>query len=604
MTKIPDDSSPLPAPDAVATVEPTVLRPMRFWPVIFLLGAYWGYSVLSEHVEMATHVRFFARIGASLLVALGFAIWWFLNRRFSRGERFAWFVCTLAVLAAAGSLSDRSVGVWGLLFFGIPCVITVATAWLLVARRLSLAQQRRGLATVIVLVPASFTLVRIDGLSGEQQSHIRWRWKPAAEELYLLERAHARTGSTGQNSSDDDSFEKNFVSLQLQPDDWPRFRGPLGNGEVRGLEIATDWKAAPPRLVWRQRIGPAWSSMVVFGKWLFTQEQRGESETVVCLDAETGREIWARDDAVRFWEPVSGTGPRATPAYADGHVYTLGAKGLVNCFDAFTGSRIWSHDISQDAGAPLPQWAFSGSPLVSGDLVIVFAGGPGEKQLLAYRATTGSPAWSVAAGQLSYSSPQLAAIDGTPQILLLNDRGLTAVSAESGAPLWEFSAPIPGAPRSVEAAFMGPSHVLVATEAGIGMVLLTIDHAGGKWNVTAGETSNQFKPAFSDFVVYNGCVYGFDSAIFACVDCDTGKRCWKQGRYGHGQVLLLTEQGLLLVLAETGEVVLLKASPDRHKELGRFQAIEGKTWNHPAIAHGRLYVRNAEEIACYELAKP
>ncbi|MGE5192934.1 MAG: hypothetical protein ACM3U2_10555 [Deltaproteobacteria bacterium] len=136
------------------------------------------------------------------------------------------------------------------------------------------------------------------------------------------------------------------------------------------------------------------------------------------------------------------------------------------------------------------------------------------------------------------------------------------------------------------------------------MVLLNIERDGEKWNVIAGGISNQFKPAFGDFVVHDNCVYGFDSAIFACADISTGKRRWKQGRYGHGQVLLLADQGLLLVLAETGEVVLLAANPERHEELGRFQAIEGKTWNHPAVAYGRFYVRNAEEMACYELATP
>jgi hypothetical protein len=394
------------------------------------------------------------------------------------------------------------------------------------------------------------------------------------------------------------------VPLALEPGDWPRFRGPAGNGEVHGVEIATDWKSKPPRLVWRQRIGPAWSSMVVVGGRLFTQEQRGESEAVVCLDAATGREIWAHEDATRFWEAVSGAGPRATPAFADGRLYTLGAKGLLNCLDAATGRCHWSHHIADDSGAPVPLWAYSGSPLVTGGLVVAFAGGPGEKQLLAYDGVTGATAWSVSAGQLSYSSAQLVSIDGTPQVLILSDRGLVAVSPESGALLWDYSAPIPGAPRSVEANAVGPSQILIATEAGIGMVLLEIRREGETWSVSAGEASNNFKPAFSDFVVHDGAMYGFDSAIFACVDYHTGKRRWKQGRYGHGQVLLLADQGLLLVQAETGEVVLLAANPERLEELGRFQAIEGKTWNHPAVVHGRLFVRNAEEIACYDLGTP
>jgi outer membrane protein assembly factor BamB len=134
--------------------------------------------------------------------------------------------------------------------------------------------------------------------------------------------------------------------------------------------------------------------------------------------------------------------------------------------------------------------------------------------------------------------------------------------------------------------------------------LLEVKRDGGAWSVTQRWASQRLKPSFNDFVVHDGFIYGFDNNVFCCLDLQTGKRRWKEGRYDHGQVLLLAEPGLLLVVSERGEAVLLAARPDRHEELGRFQAVEGKTWNHPVLAHGRLYVRNATEIACYELAPP
>jgi outer membrane protein assembly factor BamB len=583
------------------TAAPSVARPVRFWPVVALLAAFWLFSILSPHVEMATLVRFLSRIAGSLFVAFGFSAWWFFNRHFSLRERFAWFAGTLAVLTAAGFACHRSFGVFGMLFFGLPCILSVAIFWLLLARKQPLTRQRLGLFIILVLVAASFTLLRTDGLSGEQQTTVRWRWTPTAEELFLREREQSRAPSGSPSSATRGAIGDDAEAPTVQPGDWPRFRGPHGNAEVRGINLATNWDSTAPRLIWQQRVGPAWSSMAIVGKRLFTQEQRGEFETVVCLDSETGQEIWAHEDPERFWEPVSGAGPRATPAFADGRLFTLGATGLLNCLDALTGRRIWSRDVGQDAGAPVPQWAFCGSPLVAQGVVIVFAGGPGEKQLLAYETATGTQAWGVPAGSLSYGSPQLVDIDGTPQVLILSDRGLTAVSPVSGATYWEYSAAIPGAPRSVEACVAGPSQVVVATEAGIGLVVLNIEQNQKEWIVSPEETSQQFKPAFSDFVAHQGNIYGFDGAIFACVDLKTGKRSWKQGRYGHGQVLLLADQGVLLVLAETGEIVLVAAIPERHEELARFQAIDGKTWNHPAVAHGRLYVRNAEEIAAYEL---
>src|SRR5262249_51876609 len=113
--------------------------------------------------------------------------------------------------------------------------------------------------------------------------------------------------------------------------------------------------------------------------------------------------------------------------------------------------------------------------------------------------------------------------------------------------------------------------------------------------------SRYLKPSFNDFVVHQNSIYGFDGRILTCVDLQTGKRRWKDGRYGSGQVLLLADQPLLVVVTDEGEEVLVEANPNEHQELGRFQTVEGKTWNHPVIAHGRLYVRNAQWIACYEL---
>src|SRR5262249_17312741 len=157
--------------------------------------------------------------------------------------------------------------------------------------------------------------------------------------------------------------------------------------------------------------------------------------TVVCYDAATGKEIWAHEDAVRFWESVSGAGPRATPTFADGRIYALGAKGLLNCLDAATGKQYWSQDITTVAAAKAPMWGYSGSPLVVDGLVIVFAGGEGDQNLLAYRTASGELAWTAPVGPSSYSSPQLTTIASKPQCLFLSDRGFTAVDPATGTVL-------------------------------------------------------------------------------------------------------------------------------------------------------------------------
>src|SRR5262249_625934 len=142
----------------------------------------------------------------------------------------------------------------------------------------------------------------------------------------------------------------------LQPGDWPGFRGKDRDGRYKGARIATDWDERPPRQVWRQRVGPGWSSFAVVGTRLYTQEQRGPNEAVVCYDAGSGAELWSHEDAARFSETMAGPGPRATPTFHEGKIYAQGATGKLNCLDAATGRVLWSHDVAADSGAALPLW--------------------------------------------------------------------------------------------------------------------------------------------------------------------------------------------------------------------------------------------------------
>lgn len=161
---------------------------------------------------------------------------------------------------------------------------------------------------------------------------------------------------------------------------------------------------------------------------------------------------------------------------------------------------------------------------------------------------------------------------------------------------------MPGGPRSVQPHTVGPTQLLVGTYDGASVTLLDVSRDGDRWSAVPRWTSKDLKPEFPDFVLHRGHAYGFDVSMFCCIDLATGKRCWKGGRYGRGQVVQLANQELLLVMSESGEAVLLAADPNQHRELGRFRALDGKTWNHPVIAHSRLYARNAEELACYDLA--
>lgn len=564
----------------------------RVWTPVILMAVYWSYQLSCRALNLDMFILWMSRVAVAAVIYLAFLGWWLFSRRVRRGD--LWFALAVALASTVVAVALSFNAASGLV--GLPFVFTAWAVWAVAAYRASRRAWRIGFASLICLTWAPFTLIRVGGLTGDQREEIAWRWSPTAEERFFAERADI------SHESGDDS-----EPVVATAGDWPGFRGPERDGVVHGVKIGTDWKNDPPRELWRRRVGPAWSSMCVVGGRLFTQEQRGERETVACYDADTGEELWTHDDPARFDEAVSGIGPRATPTFDGGRIYAAGATGRLNCLDAADGRVAWSHDLVADAGASLPVfgfWGFANSPLVVDGLVVVYQGAEGHEQLRAFDAETGEPVWQIEAGKNNYSSPQLATLAGRRQIVFVGDRGLTAVEPDSGTVLWQDADRFKAMMAMVQAHVISDNEMIVAADGGL--VRLAVERRDGAWTIENrwSAPSRALRPAYNDFVVHRGAIYGFDEGIFGCLDLATGKRTWKRGRYGHGQVLLLADQDLLLVTAESGAVVLLAADPAACRELGRFQAIEGKTWNHPVVTHGRLYVRNAEEMACIELPPP
>jgi outer membrane protein assembly factor BamB len=566
----------------------------RWWRVpLVLVAVYWVAYVLLALPEITMFWRFLVRLVPLAVLLLCFTVWWLVRGPVKLRYRFlvvAWSVVCAIVGTVAMHRTVLGLAIW---IWLLPIMFTVWAVWLWLSRT---AGERRRLAGMLV-IPALCVipglLVRMEGLTGSGAGDFHWRWSPTSEEQLVSQHAAVDQPANGQ--------EARPAPLVADAADWTDFRGPQRDATIAGLKIATDWDQHPPRLVWRTRVGPAWSSMIVVGDRLFTQEQRGEDEVVSCFDANTGHEVWAHTEEGRFEESMGGVGPRATPTFADGRIYALGAKGRLVCLDAAAGTLIWSRDIVADASARLPTWGFSGSPLVVDGRVIVFAGGESEQALVAYDAATGDLDWKASAGTESYTSPQLMTLDGVPQVLFVGDKFLGSFDPASGALLWKYETASGFSRPVVQPRRLSDAQVLVSFSPTEGVTVLDVSREGDEWKVVDSLHSSSINPDFSDLVHHDGYFYGFDGNIFCCVNLATGERKWKRGRYGAGQVLLLADQPLLVVETEEGEIVLLAADPEKHQELARFPGISGKTWNHPVISHGKLYVRNAEEMACFEL---
>ncbi len=567
----------------------TPRKPLRLWPgVVGLALQLILMFVVPALAPDAAAVGVLGGLGGGLIVL----VWWLLFSRAAWSERLLALVVMVVAVVVTKRLVHVSIenGMMGFMFFVyvIPVLSVALVVWAVVTRKLEGRARFVSMVATIALACATMTLVRTGGITGDADSDIHWRWTQTPEERLLAGRGASASGKQATASSTEPASAE-----------WPGFRGPERDGVVRGVQIETDWSRTPPVEMWRRPVGPAWSSFAVRGDRLFTQEQRGEDELVSCYDLNTGEPVWEHRDATRFWESNAGAGPRGTPTLSDDRVYTFGGTGILNALDAQSGAVIWSRNAATDTKKDIPHWGFASSPLVVDDLVVVAVAG----KPAAYDRATGEPRWIGPKGG-GYSSPHLLTIDGVRQIVLMNGLGAVGVAPADGAVLWQHAWPGDGI---VQPGVTAEGDVLLGTGtgmgsgAGLGVRRIAVTHGDGGWTVTERWTSTGLKPYFNDFVVHEGHAYGFDGSILSCIDLADGKRKWKGGRYGHGQMVLLLEQDLLLVLSEQGELALVSAAPDKFSELARFPAITGKTWNHPVLAGDVLLVRNSEEMAAFRL---
>jgi len=574
--------------------------PIRYWIMAALLVAFWIFEFSIYTVEMAMFPRFITRMLVSAALLLIFLGWLLTNRHLLWRDRLLMLGLLIFGTAAAIFLADaQSQAV--VVLVGLPRLITAWVLSLMITHHLTPTLQRLSLCAAAMLVLGYYDLVRWDGLDGAQRAKLSWRWTSTPEQEFLATSANRAVGNAlrGVPSTPTRGVSEGPEAPKpwtLQPGDWPDFLSDHRDGGLPDLALTGDWTRQPPPLVWRRRVGPGWSSMIVVDGHLVTQEQRGEADAIVCYDAETGDERWVHTDNDRFDEPLSGPGPRSTPAFSDGRIFAIGGRGRLNCLDAPTGKVLWTLDGAGEVG----QWGLATAPLATDDLVVVFGGKKSKVSLGAFHADRPEVAWSQAAGDASYSSPQLVVLGGQRQILMIDNWGLHSLAVESGEKLWEHRSDGGPADPMLQSHIISDHELIIPWNSGIARLI--VERKDGEWTVSRKWETTALKPGFNDFVTNEGHIFGLDDGILCCLDAATGERLWKKGRFGHGQMLLAASPPRLVVVDESGEVVLLDANPKHYEELGRFKALDDKTWNHPVLAHGCLFLRNAAEMACYRLA--
>ncbi|MEO8498551.1 MAG: PQQ-binding-like beta-propeller repeat protein, partial [Planctomycetota bacterium] len=443
-----------------------------------------------------------------------------------------------------------------------------------------------GLAACISLF---FSAFRIEHVSGEMVPTFRPRWIPSADAL-LDSSAEIATG---------EGIDLSTTSER----DFPQFLGPGRNGSVPGVHLARDWAGHPPQLVWRQPIGAGWSGFAAVNGYGVTMEQRGEEELVTCYEIATGKLLWAHGEANRHSTVLGGVGPRSTPTIHEGKVYTLGPSGSLLCLEGATGAVVWRDNLLTRYKVPPGEdglavaWGRAGSPLIVDDLVVVPAGGPKagpHVSLAAFDRLTGELAWEAGDRQVSFASPSLTMLGDRRMIVSLNENNVTGHDPSTGKELWQikWSGNSTADPNVSQASLLSDGRLLLSKGYGSGAALWQLT-AGPDGAITTSETwadNALLKTKFANHVIHQGLAYGLSDGILECVEVESGKRQWKKGRYGHGQILLAGD--VLLVQAESGDVVMVEPTPDKFHEIAKFPAIDGKTWNNLCLYGDLLLVRN------------
>jgi len=398
--------------------------------------------------------------------------------------------------------------------------------------------------------------------------------------------------------------------MSVSAHDWPQFLGPERNGVYSGPPLASSWPAGGPRKVWRKPVGEGFAGPVVAGDRLVLFHRVGNEEVVEALDARTGNPRW------RYAYPTSyrddfgfDEGPRAVPVIAQGRVYTFGAEGQLHAIDLATGQRIWSVDTARRFQVRKGFFGAAGSPLVEDGRVIANIGGvDGGKDagVVAFKADTGAILWTATNHQASYSSPVGASFSGKRAAVLLTRQGLLGLDPVSGAVLFQRTWRSRSA-SSVNAAspVVVGDRIFISASYETGAALLRVQ---GNTLAEIWSQDEAMSNHYATSVVHNGVLYGFHgrqefSPSLRAVALDTGVVRWSIDRFKAGTVTLAGDK--LLILRETGELMLAPAVPDAFRPMAQAQILPATVRALPALADGFLYARNSDtrnnELACLDL---
>jgi outer membrane protein assembly factor BamB len=476
--------------------------------------------------------------------------------------------------------------------------MVAATIWLIRTPAMPRLAKFSILAIPVSVFVICIARYRYVGFSGELVPQFRSRFSESPGTLESVVPLEAKT-------ADATNLEGDFT----------QFLGNDRTGIVSSTALSSDWSVNPPKILWKQPIGPGWSGFAVKNNMAFTLEEFEDNDCAIAWNASTGKPIWRTKLGGKHFNALGGGGPRSTPTIAGDRVFVQSSTGIVAALQLNDGKLLWSVDLfklvdaTQAEAEAAVSWGRSGSPLVVGDGVVVPLGGKSTQNvasLIAFHSNDGTEKWRAGTDQISYSSPSLMSLHGVQQIVIVNEKTVSGHRLDDGTELWQFEFPgQSNAGASVSQTIrVDEERLFLSKSYHVGARLLDFSKSS-PIAVVASEVwkkNSVMKTKFTNAVLINGYVYGLSDGIMECIRVDDGERMWKEnrnGRFGHGQILAVGEH--ILVSTEDGRCVLLQASPEKMNLLGEVPVLEGTTWNPLAIVGDRVFLRNGQQAACLQV---
>lgn len=382
--------------------------------------------------------------------------------------------------------------------------------------------------------------------------------------------------------------------------DWPQWRGPKRDGISTEGGWGVSWPTNGLARVWKAEVGTGYGTVSVSQGRVYVMGNTSDKDTVYCLDAATGKEVWKFSYDCQAKDQNGYHGPRSTPTVDGGLVFTTSRHGHVFCFSATDGKVKWSKEFGKDFAGKTPTWGFSISPLVEGAFLILEPGGPGAS-VVALQKETGEEVWRSGNSPASYSSPVAYTVKGERGVAVFGAHGGTGYRVSDGKELWRFpwktSYDVNAATPIIDG-----SKVFISSGYGTGCAVYDISSNPPRevWK------NKNMRNHVNSCVLWKGYLYGFDEGTLKCLDFNSGEVKWAEPKYGKGSLMVV--DGKLLLYSERGQLGLAEATSEGYRELAFIQALEVRpsypggaakqTWAAPVLANGKIYCRSHDDLVC------